>query len=517
MAIIDDGKFYSLDSEMAWLGTCVNFKDDYKNGVEKGVTKETFYDNNSQRLYVFISKCHDNFESFDDSATIEKLQVQDLETFFNDCTRRAASADIEGHLQKLLELQKKREIFQIIQIAYNTGDIDELPTRLRPYIKDETKYGKDVIEKNHFDFPKEVLYGVAGNFAKIYSSYLESPDTFFYFSYLTCLGSILSHKLTLNTELKPQPRLFVVLLGESADDRKSTAIAKTVDFFRKTMQEFPICHGIGSAEGLQKMLEKDKGLLLCFDELKQFISKCKIESSVLLPCVNTLFESNCYSNHTKSSDLKINDAFLSVLAASTVPTYEKVWDSSFLDIGFVNRIFIIPDSGEKKHSLPIVIPDTEKKELIDQTIQILRLVREPIVLNIDDDAKVYFHKWYMKLEQSVHAKRLDTYAMRFMALLAVNEFKNKVDIDVVTKVCALMDWQLSVRRIHDPIDAESGIARMEEKIRRAVSTGQLQDRELKQKTHANRSGIWIFTTARDNLVKAKEIQWNKISRKWEAI
>ena len=41
-------------------------------------------------------------------------------------------------------------------------------------------------------------------------------------------------------------------------------------------------------------------------------------------------------------------------------------------------------------------------------------------LEITPEALALYESWYMNLEQSIHTKRLDTYAMRFMILLAVN-------------------------------------------------------------------------------------------------
>ena len=97
-------------------------------------------------------------------------------------------------------------------------------------------------------FP-EIMAGVAGDFAKLYSSYLEVPSHFFYIAFLTCLGIIFANQLTLVSEIPPQPRLYVVLLGESADDRKSTALLKVTEFFRTAVEGFRVCWGVGSAEG----------------------------------------------------------------------------------------------------------------------------------------------------------------------------------------------------------------------------------------------------------------------------
>ncbi|UCF01628.1 MAG: hypothetical protein JSV14_14870 [Deltaproteobacteria bacterium] len=152
-------------------------------------------------------------------------------------------------------------------------------------------------QEDSLEFPNWIIAGAAGDFANLYASYLEPPIHFFYTAFLTCLGSVLAKTLTLASELQPQPRMYVIFLGESADDRKSTAIVKTVDFFKIAVSEFAVCWGVGSAEGLQKRLKQDGKLLLCFDEFKSFVGKCQAQGSVLLPCVNTLFELNHYENN----------------------------------------------------------------------------------------------------------------------------------------------------------------------------------------------------------------------------
>jgi hypothetical protein len=216
-------------------------------------------------------------------------------------------------------------------------------------------YGDPIIQrcKKDLEFPSQVMSGVAGDFANLHSSYLEVPAHFFYMAFLTCLGSVVANSLTLASEIAPQPRLFLLLLGESADDRKSTALNKVVDFFKWCVEDFSVCWGVGSAEGLQQRLQDKNRLLLCFDEFKQFVSKCKIEASVLLPCVNTLFESNRYEARTKKTNIYLDDVYLTLMAASTLDTYENTWSSQFTDIGFNNRLFLVPGSGERKHSFPI--------------------------------------------------------------------------------------------------------------------------------------------------------------------
>ena len=371
------------------------------------------------------------------------------------------------------------------------------------------------------EFPFDALSGVALQFAELYSAYTEPPLQFYYFAFLTCLGSILADKATLESQIEPQPRTYTLLLGESADDRKSTAIDQTIKFFRAFSYEkvLNVCHGIGSAEGLQERLNECKGpdgiakLLLVFDEFKSFVSKCKIEGSVLLPCNTTLFESNRYESRTKNSNIRLENAYLSLLAASTVQTFQNVWSSQFTDIGFNNRLWLVTGTGERRFSIPRKIPEHDLSRVKRKLADILRLFVDRVEMRVEPAGFAMFDKWYLGLESSIHAKRIDTYALRLMPLLAANEGKTEVDESTVSRVIKLCDWQLQTRKLHDPIDADSCIAKMEEKIRRNIrAKGPLPEWRLKQATGANRDGLFVFGNALKNLQKAREIQWDKSTR-----
>ena len=372
------------------------------------------------------------------------------------------------------------------------------------------------------DFPNKALVDAAGFFANVYGQCIEAPEPFLFMGYLTGLSAAISPRLTIRSALKTQPRLFTVLLGASATERKSTAVGVVIKHFKSVLEkDFNACWGVGSAEGLQKILNKTDeleqkpiGTLLAFDELKAFVSKCNIDSSVLLPIVNTLFESNVYETHTKSKDIFVENAYLSLLAASTMATYERIYNSAFLDIGFPNRVFIVPGTAKRKFSIPPIISNSDEQEMKGNLLKVLRHVGDGLELDITEDAKAFYHDWYMSLEQSIHAKRLDTYSLRLMMLLAVNSLKSIIDKETVEHATALCDWQLEVRKLHDPIDAESNIAKMEEKIRRCLRKTPLKDWELKRNTAANRDGLWVYDTAKKNLQKAGEIDWEKTNKQW---
>lgn len=362
-------------------------------------------------------------------------------------------------------------------------------------------------------FPKLENPGLAGYFANCYSEILESSYEYFFISFLTSLGNVISGRCTLNIELEPQPRLYVILLGESGMARKSTAISKCIDFFIKNIEGFKYCWGVGSAEGLQREVMSQnndnsiKSLMLALDEFKLFTDKSKIDGSVLLPCVNTLFESNFYHNSTKARSIKLENAHLSVLAASTINTFKTIFSSQFLNIGFVNRLFIVPGHSDRVFSLPEKLNSDTYAKLRDGLHMVLEHVKENPELKFDKDAGEFYHNWYVNLENSEMSVRLDTLALRFMILIAVNSLKDRISLSVAKDVIKIMDWQLEQRKSFWPYDFVSNVAYLEQAIRQYMKKEKTaKKRNIMHAVNYARYGIDNFDRAINNLVKYKEIE-----------
>ena len=379
-------------------------------------------------------------------------------------------------------------------------------------VDDEEAYEDSVPESNEpspLEFPKQVIKGFAGEFARIYSKVLEPQPPAFFISSLTCLGSMLSGKVRLNSELRVDPRLFVLMLGMSGSAKKSTAIDKAVEFFLSADKNFKVCEGVGSAEGLYAEMNRvrwDRRLLLCYDEFQQFVNKCKIESSILLQMVNTLFEKNRYQNRIKQNAPKLEDAHLCMLSASTEDTYEKCWEQQFTAIGFNNRLFIVPCDSTREQSIPPPIPEEDIEYLKGMLNEIIEMVGNGMTVGISDKAYKMYDAWYKELPTGKHSIRIDTYALRLAVLLTINDKKKEIDVAIIKKVIALCDWQLKVRQRYDPLNTDNAYAMVEAKIRRVLLVEpNMTKRDISKRIHAERFGVRLFESAIQNLRDSGEI------------
>lgn len=366
------------------------------------------------------------------------------------------------------------------------------------------------MEKEKVIFPSRAISGVAKTFVDAHTEFLESPEPFWYFSFLTALGSMIGDKVKLKDGLGIEPRLYTLLLGESANTRKSFAIERTLEFFTENGGDFCTCKGLGSAEGLPRKFKENRNLLLVHDEFSSFVSKCKISSSILLPCISSLFENNSFENGTKKTEFFISDAHLSMLGASTLDTYDDIWDQAFIKMGFYNRLFIVPGTGKKKPCMrPKKIEKVKMRKLKLDFSEMKDFIGDTKEITVTKKGDRLLNKWYASFPSSIHSKRIDGYCSRFLILLTLNELKQEADVSIVKKAIRLMNWEFSIRRQMDPIDCENRFAKMEIKIRRALFNSPLTERRLRQITNADKSGLWIFKGSLENLKKSEDIFFNR--------
>lgn len=365
-------------------------------------------------------------------------------------------------------------------------------------------------------FPEGLMLGLARDFAELYSQAVESPKSFLFCSFLTCLGALVGDRVALKAVTRNPARLYTVLLGPSGLARKSTAIRLTVNFFQRAVEDFPVVRGIGSAEGLAKIIEKRgyTNCLLVFDELRAFVDKAKIEGSVLLSLVNALFEESYAENHTKASHIELENVHLSVLSACTPDTFALLFNRHFIAIGFPNRLFLVLGETKERKPVPKEVDREAELELIQRLGGVLARTQSyspenPLLLELTPEAEALWAEFYHALPNTVSAVRLDQIGLRLAMLLAVSLSREVIDREIAEAVIEICRWELRVREELMPVEAENAIAQLEERIRRALrSRGPLRDRDLKRVVNAHRSGLWLYEAAKRNLLRAREIRFD---------
>ncbi|HLG97245.1 MAG TPA: DUF3987 domain-containing protein [Bryobacteraceae bacterium] len=365
-------------------------------------------------------------------------------------------------------------------------------------------------------FPKECFVGPLGEFAQVMSDNSQVPPEFFYAAGLTMFGAMVSTKVKLAIRFDVEPRLYTVLLGQSGMVKKSTAMKQTIRFFQSLKggaSYVSVCNGVGSGEGLASALnEAPRGrMVLAYDELRGLIDKCAITGSSLLSSVTSLYEQTELQNQIKSKSHSVlcKDAHLAVLGCCTTETYNHIWSSAAIGIGLLNRLFVVMADGGKIVAWPDEIPEANVDRLrgyFEGYLQRAHRDQDGIKFDRTPEAQALWEKWCERLRPSAHATRLDTIGFKIMGPLALLMERKAIDAEVMGVVCKLLDYELDVRTITDPIDADSIIARLEESVRRHLHIkGSLTKNQLRQSTSADKHGVWMFEQALNNLLRIEDV------------
>jgi signal transduction histidine kinase len=291
-------------------------------------------------------------------------------------------------------------------------------------------------------------------------------------------------------------------------------------FFARNVVGFPVIRGLGSAEGLAKTIQKRgyTNCLLVFDELRTFVDKAKIEGSILLSIVNTLFDETRAENHTKGHDIELENVHLSLLSACTLDTFANLFDANFVAIGFPNRLLLVLDESKASIPVPRDVPPEIEQALAQDLGAILYNLRpytpaNPLIVRLTPEALALWGEFYQTIPRTVTGTRIDAIALRLAMLMAISAHKTEIDADVIRAAIEIAKWQLAVRDEVMPVEASNAIAALEQRIcKKLKSHGPLRERDLRRYVHAERVGLWAFSTALSNLQQAGMVRYDPKKR-----
>jgi hypothetical protein len=434
-------------------------------------------------------------------------------------TQACLSASVPFYIEKIQESARKRELQARLLEAYEKAKED--PQAALEELISQAKLDQLALANDGREpaagiaFPEQAYIGVAADFADTFSTACESPKSYFYLAFFTCLGALVGDRVCLQGATRAPARLYTVLLGPSGISRKSTAIKLTADFFSRNVVGFPIVRGLGSAEGLAKTIQKRNytNCLLVFDELRTFVDKAKIEGSILLSIVNTLFDETRAENHTKGHDIELENVHLSLLSACTLDTFANLFDANFVAIGFPNRLLLVLDESKSSIPVPRDVPSSVEQALAQDLGAILYNLRpytpaNPLIVRLTPEALSIWSEFYKAIPRSVTGTRIDSIGLRLAMLMALSAHKSEIDTEVIQAAIAVAQWQLAVRDEVMPVEASNAIAALEQRICKVLkSRGPLRERDLRRYVHAERVGLWAFSTALSNLQQAGMVRY----------
>lgn len=370
------------------------------------------------------------------------------------------------------------------------------------------------------------------------------PKEYFLESIKTVVGAICGHRVQFADQNNQQPSRFYTILIGPGGCGKSTASKWAQHIFTGTgllcelAQSIPFVNvgcakgGFGSASGaIKNGFSKHPRILQTYDELTTVIEKFGITGSggSFLDLNNEMFEycptmPNAVIKETKETSFPAREVHNSILGCTTPLRWQNAFKkTSSENSGFFQRLNVTANPSKKR--VPKIMPpnfDALREQFVRQ-IQPLEYQR--VVVSMDGEAEKLLGQWYAEKENEWEnlpediKGRIQVLLMRNAAHLAwlmggaavvadpqkANEPIEVIcDEDIMKRAMALAEYEVRVRQLHKPIEADNPYAQIENAIERYFIENEGQpvtQRELYRSLNANRHGTKIFDHCITNLVQ----------------
>ena len=228
---------------------------------------------------------------------------------------------------------------------------DDAPEKLSP------------VDCDPVPFPEAAWSGLFGLWRDIVGPCTEAPLEFLWSSFLVSVGLILGRNVWIESPQPLYPNFYVLLLGQTGDARKSTALWLARQLIRRLGDDIEIISGIVSTEGLFERLAKhdDTRALGYVDEFRSLLSVGRRQSTRdLLPKLNSLLY--CPDQETidrRKDPTTVIRPFFSLIAATAQDYVADLISDIELSGGMLNRFLMI--AGDEQSPKAIVYAPTDQE------------------------------------------------------------------------------------------------------------------------------------------------------------
>jgi hypothetical protein len=206
--------------------------------------------------------------------------------------------------------------------------------------------------------------GLVGRYRDVVAPCTEAPEVFHLGSFVAAVGCLIGRRAWVRAPQHIFPNYYCLLVGKTANARKTTAYQFAVDLFDEVQELIYDDHakrlnGLASPEGLALAMKyrdspEPYRILGIEDEFRSLITKGSQRAVAnLIPKITELFNSpRTFEVNTKNNPILVRNPFLCLLAASTRAWFEQSLTQRDVSGGFLNRWLLFEGQAEKELPTP---------------------------------------------------------------------------------------------------------------------------------------------------------------------
>lgn len=349
--------------------------------------------------------------------------------------------------------------------------------------------------------PADVYHGWFRGYVDLVKDTTEAPDQFHLASMLTIAGAYMGRRVyTKLASGKVYPNLYTVLVGNSAESKKDTAMNRAWDTpeapeWMRTVTNPPYIerNGVESQQAFIKGMTTNSNAVIRMSELSELFANARRKgtSTILTMLIKTFDNPPQISNDSLSNPAFVANPSVSILAGTQPDVLAADMIGTDISSGFANRIMFVPGTGKGPNPWP---DEVDKKALWEHWQQLHHNIKaysdgDYIPVNRTPDVVKLWEDFYTTprgetaMERTM-SQRHQVMVLKVALIYAISDCSTTIEYEHLQRAIQWIDWSWGCVRQLMGGWATTNDNRLADRITAVLKrTGPIRKRDLQRKTH----------------------------------
>lgn len=305
--------------------------------------------------------------------------------------------------------------------------------------------------------PPEVFHGWFGGYLELVTDTTEAPDQFHLAAMLTIAGAYAGRKVyTKLASGKIYPNLYTVLVGNSAESKKDTAVNRAwaapepPDWVR-TRATLPYVerNNVESSQSFIKGLSTNSNVIIRMSEFSEILANARRKgtTTILTMLMKAWDNPPQLSNDSLANPAYVANPSVSILAGTQPDVLAADLVSTDITSGFANRILFVPGTGKGPNPWP---DEVDAKALWEHWQRLRHNITaygdgEYIAVNRTPEVIALWEQFYTTprgetATERTMAQRHQNMVLKVALIYAISDCSKTIEHVHLSRAIAFVDW-----------------------------------------------------------------------------
>lgn len=369
-----------------------------------------------------------------------------------------------------LPFEKSVSKFEALAILEHGGDFAACARSLagkepKATVSAPAEEDEEYLVKDWPALKEAAYYGLAGEFVRLAAEESEADPAAILAAFLCRAGATFgSSSFKYIQSDKHTPKIFALVIGNSAKARKGTSLGPVKLIFNRAEQRLQdplmVVSGLSSGEGLIAAVKQDveeekadKRLFVVETEFAGPLKAMQREGNTLSPVIRKAWDEEDLAILTRHNPISAKGAHISILGHITKYELAQLLQKVEKTNGLINRFCCFMVRRQRLVPFPRRIPDAQLEPLAGRLAEAIQFAQQPREMDFaDKETRAMWEAVYPVLEKEdpeigEETSRVSAQVQRIAMIYALLDKAEAFDVNHLAAALAVMDYCLASTRL----------------------------------------------------------------------